>query len=206
MIEAIIAIKSPEWINKLTGKYYAHIRVLSCIPFAAGWVKDLIEISAPETSLKEAVEELKSSNKFQDVDVAQTGKTRALASISTNRCSMCQTLAGSESFLINASTKKNRIYWTLLTSTKKPLKKIMKILELNGFEVEIIKMAMIKGRKELTGRQEEIIRIALDKGYFDCPKKTSIRELSRMFGISKSTLSEVLRLGQKKIIKSYFKG
>jgi len=65
---------------------------------------------------------------------------------------------------------------------------------------------MIKGRKELTGRQEEIIRIALDKGYFDCPKKTSIRELSRMFGISKSTLSEVLRLGQKKIIKSYFKG
>lgn len=201
----MLAIKAPEWMTDLTSKYAARIRVLSCIPFAAGGVRDLVEISAPEGRLEEAVEEIKSSPQFQEVDIAQTAKNRALASISTNRCSVCSALAGSECFLIFATAKEGRIYWTLLASEKKPLRELMETMEKNGFGVEIIKMAELKGRDALTTRQEEILRIALDKGYFDYPKRTSIRSLANLFGVSISTLSEVLRAGQKKIMSSYFK-
>lgn len=204
MIEAVLAIKAPEWMNDLASKYDAKIRVLSCLPFAAGGVRDLVEISAPEGRLEEAVAEIKSSPHFQEVDVAQTARTRALASISTNRCSVCSALAGSECFLIQATTKQDKIYWTLLANGKPPLRELMETLKENGFAVEIIKMTELKGREALTRRQEEIIRIALDTGYFDYPKGTSIRDLAKLFGVSISTLSEVLRAGQKKIMTSYF--
>ena len=205
MIDAVLAIKAPEWMTDLVSKYDARVRVLSCIPFAAGGVRDLVEISAPEGRLEEAVAEIKSSSHFQEVDIAQTAKNSALASISTNRCSVCSTLAGSECFLISAAPREGRIYWTLLASGKKPLRELMETLEENSFEVEIIKMVELKGRDALTMRQEEIIRIALDKGYFDYPKRTSIRKLANLFGVSISTLSEVLRVGQKKILSSYFR-
>ncbi len=205
MIEAVLAIKAPDWITDLTSKYGARVQVLSCIPFAAGGVRDLVEISAPEGKLEEAVAEIKSSPQFQEVDIAQTARTRALASISTTRCSVCSTLAGSECFLVSATTKEGRIYWTLLASGKEPLRKLMETMTENGFGVEIIKMAELKGREALTARQEEMIRIALDKGYFDYPKRTSIRDLANLFGVSISTLSEVLRAGQKKIMASYFR-
>jgi predicted DNA binding protein len=205
VIEAVLAIKAPEWINHLEAKYDARIRVLGCLPFAKGGVKDLVEISAPEGKLEGAVEELKRSPQFQEVDVAQTSRDKALASLSTTRCAICSALAGSECFLISASTKEGGIHWTLLASRKKPIRKLMERMRENGFEVEIVKMAELKGKEALTARQEEIIRIALDKGYFDYPKRTSLRSLAKLFGVSISTLSEVLRAGQKKIMQEYFK-
>jgi predicted DNA binding protein len=205
MIEAVLAIRAPEWMNELITKYGARIRVLGCLPFAEGGVKDLVEISAPEDKLERAVEELKRSPQFQEVDVAQTSRDKALASISTDRCTICSALADSECFLVSANTKEGGIHWTLLASDKKPIRDLMEQMEQNGFEVEILKMAELRGKEALTARQEEIIHIALEKGYFDYPKRTSLRGLAKLFGVSISTLSEVLRAGQKKILQEYFK-
>ena len=40
----------------------------------------------------------------------------------------------------------------------------------------------------------------MEKGYFDYPKKMDINSLANLLGISKPTLSEILRRGQKKIL------
>lgn len=203
MIEAVLAVKAPDWMDHLEKKYDARIRVLGCLPFPGGGVKDLVEMRVSEDKLEDAVEELRSSPQFKDVDVTQTSKDRALASIQTDSCAVCSVLAASECFLISASTRDGGIYWTLLASGKEPVRKLMSAMRGRGYDVWIIKMAEVKGREALTSRQEEIIRVAYEKGYFDYPKKISLRELARQFGISISTLSEVLRTGQKKIIKAH---
>jgi predicted DNA binding protein len=205
MIEAVLAVKAPDWMNNLAKKYGARISVLGCLPFPEGGVKDLVEIRAPRDRLEAAVEELRGSSQFQEIDVTQTSRDKALASIHTNRCAVCSVLAGSECFLISASARDGGIYWTLLASGKKPIRDLMAAMKDKGFNVEIVRMIEVKGRDALTARQEEIIRVALEKGYFDYPKRISLRELARQFGISISTLSEVLRAGQKKIIQAHFK-
>lgn len=206
MIEAVLSIKAPDWIGDLSKKYDAWVRVLGCIPFAKGGVKDLMEITAPEDKLKEVMEEVRRDPHFREVDITPTKRDRALVSISTDQCSVCSTLAGSECFLVSASAAKDKINWTLLTSGKRPLRDLIQKMREKGFEVEILKMVDVESKEALTSRQEEIIRIALDKGYFDYPKRISIRELARIFGVSISTLSEILRAGQKKILSSYFHG
>ena len=57
----------------------------------------------------------------------------------------------------------------------------------------------------LTKRQEEIIRAAFEKGYYDHPKKVTIKELAKLFDISPSTLAEILQRGERKIIWEHFK-
>lgn len=204
MIEAVLSIKAPDWISDLSEKHSARIRVLGCVPFAKGGVKDLIEITAPEDNMVKVIGEIKGYSHLKDVDIATTKKDRALASVSTEKCSVCSTLAGSDCFLVSANLKNGKIEWTLLSSDKRPIRELIKNMRKNGLEVEIVKMVDIKTREALTNRQEEIIQIALEKGYFDYPKRTSIRELASIFGVSISTLSEILRHGQKKILKSYF--
>ncbi len=55
----------------------------------------------------------------------------------------------------------------------------------------------------LTKRQEEIIQAAFQKGYYDCPKRITVKELAKIFDISQSTLGEILQRGEKKIISDH---
>ena len=53
-------------------------------------------------------------------------------------------------------------------------------------------------------RQKEVLEVACNLGYFTYPRKISLTELSKYLKISKSTLSEILRTAENKIIHSYF--
>ena len=52
----------------------------------------------------------------------------------------------------------------------------------------------------LTDRQEEVIRYAFDNGYYEVPKRINLDDLSERFGISKSTVSVIIRDAEKKLI------
>jgi predicted DNA binding protein len=59
----------------------------------------------------------------------------------------------------------------------------------------------LKSAKELlSSRQLEIFRLACDYGYYEMPKKISIRELSEKTGIAPSTIAEHLRKAEKKLL------
>ncbi|MEE8400950.1 MAG: helix-turn-helix domain-containing protein, partial [Candidatus Hydrothermarchaeaceae archaeon] len=73
------------------------------------------------------------------------------------------------------------------------------------FDFRIKKVGKVDSAEILTQKEDEIVREAICRGYFDTPKRAGVRELAKEFAISISTLSEILRKGQKKILLSYFK-
>lgn len=75
---------------------------------------------------------------------------------------------------------------------------------LEGVDFELIYKGKPSGKDEITYREEEILKIALEKGYFDFPKRVKLEQLAEFFGIAPSTLSEILRRGQKKVLEKYF--
>ena len=69
----------------------------------------------------------------------------------------------------------------------------------------LVGVSLYSGHRQLSiDGQEEIIQIALKSGYYDTPKKTTINKLAKSFGISPSTLAEILQRAEKKIIDKYF--
>jgi predicted DNA binding protein len=103
------------------------------------------------------------------------------------------------------STPEGLVEWKVLRSGG-GLKKLLDSLEKGDGEAEIRSIIDLKDENALTERQEEILQIALEKGYFDYPKKMDIAEFAKLLGISKPTLSEIFRRGQKKILAEHFRG
>ncbi len=86
-------------------------------------------------------------------------------------------------------------------------KKFMKAEEvesLNGFRTS--GFFDLKSAKELlTEKQLEIFRLACDYGYYDNPKKISIKQLAERTGISAPTLAEHLRKAESKLMPIFMK-
>ncbi|MEM0022686.1 MAG: helix-turn-helix domain-containing protein, partial [Archaeoglobaceae archaeon] len=73
-------------------------------------------------------------------------------------------------------------------------------------DFELVYKGRPEDKESMTFREEEILRTALEKGFFDYPKRIKLEELAKIFNISPSTLSEILRRAQKKVLERYFKG
>lgn len=54
----------------------------------------------------------------------------------------------------------------------------------------------------LSPTQRETLRIAFEAGYFEVPRKTSIRELAAELGVSEQSVSERLRRGLTSLVES----
>jgi predicted DNA binding protein len=77
-------------------------------------------------------------------------------------------------------------------------------LKKNRCDVHLTKISASHGTSGLTQRQDEILQFAYNNGYYEYPRRISLRNLSVIFDISPSTMSEILRAGQRRIFSEYF--
>ncbi len=97
-------------------------------------------------------------------------------------------------------TVKNNIGYIELLSNPNKIKLISKFFP----NLKILNILDNYSRKDfLTTRQKEILDRAFILGYFNYPRKISLTDLAKELKISKSTLSENLRIAENKIISEY---
>ena len=83
-------------------------------------------------------------------------------------------------------------------------------LERMPFEVSLeevgrsIMLSSLEGL--LTPLQRKVLSAALRRGFFEWPRRISLEELSRELGVSKVTLSEHLRRGERKLLRYLLDG
>lgn len=207
MMEAIVSVNVPQyWMSEISQKYPAVIKVIDRTPYSQEGVKDLVEISAPTEVLQEVLEDIENNPFVAQVDTTVTDRGKVLSAVTTLKCEVCRILTDADVFLISAISKgSGKVDWTLVVSDKSVLKDIFDRLKEKGVNADLVKLTKIDDKESLTERQDKITQVAFDRGYFDYPKRISLRELARMFDVSPSTLSEILRKGQRKIVMDYFK-
>jgi len=207
MMEAVISLKIPQnWMSEIPEKYPVTIKVLDRIPYSERGVKDLVEIAGPQDIMNEVLKDIRKNPLVSKVDTTMTERGKIVGAVTTARCDICRILTDSDCFLISAETKSaGKVEWTLVMSDKDVLKGIFDRLKTKSVVAELVKLTKIDDKESLTERQDKITHVAFERGYFDYPKRISLRELARMFDVSPSTLSEILRKGQRKIVLDYFK-
>ncbi len=207
MMEAVISLKIPKnWMSEIPEKHPVSIKVIERVPYSDRGVKDLVEISGPQEIMEEVLKDIRKNPSVSKLDTTITEKGKVIGAVTTSRCDICRILTDSDVFLISAETKSGgKVEWTLVLSEKEVLKGIFDHLKSKSVEAELIKLTKIDDKESLTERQDKITHVAFERGYFDYPKRISLRELARMFEVSPSTLSEILRKGQRKIVLDYFK-
>jgi predicted DNA binding protein len=189
----------------MTSKYHAKINVLDCLPYLEAGNKDLVEIEVDPKYADMILEDVKKNPEVDLVDLTIVDRGRIKGAVATNQCVACCSMVGSEGFLVDSRMNKDgKIVWRLLASEKEAIRQIIADLENHRYHVELLKLTSVDMEELMTSRQEDILQIAFERGYFDYPKRISLRDLASMFDVSISTLSEMLRKGQRKIMEEYF--
>ncbi len=87
---------------------------------------------------------------------------------------------------------------------------VMRIVEKLRESIVIDKVSLSQGAKGMvdsgpTLHQLKTLKLAHEKGWYDTPKRVSIRELSQMMGISKSALAEQLVKAEGRLIGDFIR-
>jgi predicted DNA binding protein len=206
MMEVVLKIRMPDnWIKDVSRKYPRPIKFIECMPYGDSGGRGLIEIDSKEEKVEDIIDEIKNHPDVCRIDISPLKDGGVLGSIITNKCVACKALTGSDCFLSSAlSLGDGRVEWKLITGGEGSLADLVDQLKAYGCEVELKSTTPLSKKVMLTNRQEEIVKAAFEKGYYDYPKKITMKELARIFYISPSTLSEILQRGEKKVMRWYF--
>jgi predicted DNA binding protein len=194
MLEAVVSIIPPHsWIKRVTSNFPAIIRVMDCrnIPEKEG-VQELFEITCRAELSEKIIDFLKHDDYVYDVDIVKGKAGRVIGSLKTKRCTACRIFASASCYLVSASSKPDgKLEWTLLGNDTM-VKCLVKELEKQQVVAEVLKISQLQEEDEITARQEYILQIALEKGYFEFPKKITLRQLAKTLDVSPATLTEIL--------------
>lgn len=206
MIEASLTVTMPDnWVKDILKKYPTPIKFLDCMPYGSSGGRGLIEIDGETAVAEEMIEDIQSHPNVCKMDISRFGDGKISGAIITNKCAACEALTGSECFLTKArGTTDGKVRWKIITGSNSRLGNLIDRLKEFDCEVEINSITKIHDQEVVTRRQKEIINVALEKGYYDYPRGTTIRDLAKVFDISPSTLGEILQRGERNIIKSFF--
>ena len=72
-----------------------------------------------------------------------------------------------------------------------------------GSDVQVLKKVQIRTHDGLTNRQTEVLKTALKMGYYDTPRKTTIRSIAKTLNVSHSTVAEILQRTEGKIVRDF---
>ncbi len=207
MREAFVTVKGPcTWMRTLVEKYGLEVHLLSTLQVESG-IRDLAEIITKEELVDAVIQDLEDNDKLSGIDISMVDKGKIVAAVTLRDCANCRIVSTSECFIMSGKTNMDgSIEWRLIVTSGQHLKTMIDRLKANGCEVKLKKISGVNMEEFLTEREDEILYIAYKKGYFDYPKKVGIRELSKVFEISPSTLSESLRRGQRKVMEKYIEG
>lgn len=208
MIESVLRVRLPcSWVTQITGKFGATVTLVEQKPLGDGLLQSLVEIDPGTSDPNAIVEDLRGNPYIAEVEAIVPPKGKTLANLKVRECNACKTLAESECFLTEATaTEDGGLEWRILAPKRTTIEALVKDLRGRGLEIEVAALKPVKPGGVLTDRQEQVLSIAYKLGFFEFPKKVSLTGLAKKLGVSKSTLSEILRAGEAKVLHAYFHG
>ncbi len=205
MLDAELLVRIPRnWMSEVTERYGLRLRVVDRKAYGSHGIQDLVEFELGDAEPADVLRAIRGNPFVAKASLNPPERGRALATVST-RCMACHALATSSCFLVRANTRPDGLLdWELIADDRDAVSSLVGRLEKAGCDVTLGRLKEVEDQEALTRRQEEILRVAFERGYFDYPKRVSIRDLAATFHVSISTVSEILRKGQTKVFASYF--
>lgn len=97
--------------------------------------------------------------------------------------------------------------WYDLTINQAVFKHIQSTLEESDLSFELISIIRhLRPDQLLSDRQIEVLSTAIQMGYYEVPRDCTLQELASSLDADKSTVSEILRRGDSKVLKWYLIG
>lgn len=204
MLEAVLQCAQPhKWIEIAVSQYSSTIDILDSKVLSDDVVQHLFDVQVKPELADELLSVIRKDKDLVELEVMKSKSGHMYGTATLRRCTVCREVAKSTCFLASVSiNSKEKARWTIFGSNES-FGKLTRALDEKKIPFEVKLKRNLENRDLLTARQEQILSIAFERGYFDFPKKLGLKELANQTGIETSTLAEILRRGQRKVLGEY---
>ncbi len=204
VLEAILQGPQPhKWIETAVRGYSASVEILDSKMQSRGTMQHIFDVQVKPPRVEELIGAMRGDRDLTGLEVIKSENGHIYGSAVSRRCTVCKEVAKSKCFLASVSVRSGeRAQWTVLGNDGS-FRGLVEALDRNQIPFEIKLKKTLEDNDLLTTRQEQILTIAFERGFFDFPKRLGLKELAADMGVSTSTLAEILRRGQKKILGEY---
>ena len=191
--------------NKLQDAARAHgakLSVVDCKPFNRTGISLFLELRGDSEVIRATAASLRKVEGVRQVLEGEEQGDAAPVLVVMNRRGFCR--ASDDSAIVcldcplNSEVQPSSMKF--IATRASDLRRVLARLAKEGIETRVEDVAPFERRATLTGRQKEIVATAVAQGYFEFPRKTSLTGLSDLVGVKPSTLSEVLRSAERRIM------
>ncbi|MGE5379266.1 MAG: helix-turn-helix domain-containing protein [Candidatus Saccharibacteria bacterium] len=194
------------WINDISQKYLASVRIIDCIPWGAVGGQAIFEIEGSKGRAAYIIKDIKDHRDITSIDMNPPEGGRLKGVVGMNNCAFIRLLMASGCFLESAVAEGDgKVRFRVVVGAEGSLPDLFRKLEEKGIKPELMSLSPTDDRDQLTVKQEEVIRLALEKGYFDTPRRISAKELAQLCGVSPASFGDVLKRAERNLLRSYFK-
>ena len=197
-------VRAENKLQDAAREFGTKINVVDCKPFNKRGMTLLLEMKGEPEAVRRTVSAIRRQEGVrQALEGDDGGETLPLLLV-LDRPSICR--ASSDAAIICLDCPLNAegqpASWRFIVRRTNDLRQILSKLSQNGVETRIEDVSPLDQKATLTGRQKEIIGTAVAQGYFEFPRKISLTNLSQLVGIKPSTLSEILRSAERRIMEN----
>ncbi|MDG6985938.1 MAG: helix-turn-helix domain-containing protein [Nitrososphaerota archaeon] len=178
------------------------LSVVDCKSFNKTGMSLLLELRGEEEAVRAATSQIRRTSGVRQVVEGEKDSDTSPLLVVMDRPMICR--ASNDSAIVclecplNSETRPAS--WRFITRKASDFRQILAYLESEGIETKIEDIAPLERKPALTGRQKEILATAIARGYFEFPRKISLTGLSGLVGVKPSTLSEILRSAERRIM------
>jgi len=146
------------------------------------------------------------NEQIEDLRIINIGKGEIHILVRLRKCPVYQLLDRTVIYYTKETAASNgRLYIKIRARRRSQIEKVMNKIVKKNKDIEVLNITRIKGDEEPTILQDRVIRMAWLLGYYEIPKKITIKEMSDMLDITPATLHEILKRAERKIIGKYVK-
>ena len=189
---------------QLLNEHKVDIRVFGCIPYQSQGGRGLVRLSSNE-NMEVILNKIQSRKDVVRANFSRESDKAVMGEVVIDKCAACIALKQSNCFMVSSKSKVGGwLEWVVAAQNNSSIQDLVNLLGKNKCQVQLTRVSGSSGAPGLTTRQEEILQFAYSNGYYEYPRRVSLTDLSRIFEVSPSTMSEILRAGQRRIFSEYF--
>ena len=206
MIQLQFTVPPERWIETLCHDDLATVKILSMKSQRSDEITHFVDIVSDTTSAEKLSKDLSACSDVVSSELASVGSNRLVGAVTSKDCLVCSCIMNSDTgyFVGPAATDSECEVSYKLFMSGDAIPNFLQKLHDDGVQYKISEISKLSPKKDLTSRQERVLKSALELGYFDYPKRVSTEELSKQLGVAPSTLNEILRRAERRIISGYF--
>ncbi len=139
-----------------------------------------------------------------ECNVTRIANNHYLAMVTNYRCTLARLINKSSCFLTSAiPITDTLIEWTIVGPDRARIHDLFEDMREAGYHFDMVSSEILEPKTIITSKQSEYFSMAWELGYYDIPKRIDLDQLSKIAGISKSTMNISLRSAERSIFEFY---